>query len=385
MRRISENESIAIWLKKACGSPKTAREYKNRIKRFFEYAKIEPDKLVSAWEEIDNLWNERKFIRKWTRIIESYVYNNFENHAPTTRMQELTIIASFFKHNKIRVEPDREKHVFVKYHNRDLKREEIKRILEHADIRDRTFFLMMLESGLRPNTLVQLRYKHIKEDFQANRVPMKIDLPSELMKDRVEPRWTFIGQDALESLKEYLKPRMPLQNEDLIFAPERSDMKHPFLVPETFSNKFAKIALKLRITERREKGKPKTIRLYCLRKYFMNNIRCDTAFREFWMGHKTTQTHYVSRDIERHREEYARAYENLRIFRSQTPQTILKLREDIEASYQQKLEARDRRIRELEGAVKEIRELAIAQQESAKEQMNVIIKDVEKLTKKKHS
>jgi hypothetical protein len=39
---------------------------------------------------------------------------------------------------------------------------------------------MMAESGLRPRTLVQLRYKHIKADFEAGRVPMKIEVPAML-------------------------------------------------------------------------------------------------------------------------------------------------------------------------------------------------------------
>ena len=332
MKEISENNAIDIWIKKASGSENTERIYRRYISEFFEYAHIAPDELISQWKDAKYDFRAReKFVDEWTEKIESFIYCGFEHFAPNSRMQVLTAIASFFKHHRIEVCPEREKHIFVKHHNRDLKREEIKRILQHANIRDRTFFLMMLESGLRPNTLVQLRWKHIKEDFSANRVPMKIDLPSELLKDRVEPRWTFIGTDAFRSLKEYLKPRMPLHNEDSIFLAERKDSRVPHVSPEAFSQKFSKIALKLRIAEREERSKPKKIRLYCLRKYFMNNIRCDTAYREWWMGHRTTQTHYVSRDVERHREEYTRAYENLRIYKTETPQRITDLTKQIEA------------------------------------------------------
>jgi len=293
----------------------------NSSQHFFEWAGIDPDDLVAEWKKVKyDLRSREEFLDEWTERLEAFIYKKSQNLTPLTRNTKMGILVSFFKANKIPVNPEYEKHPYVKYHNRDLKREEIRRVLQNADKRDRTFFLMMVESGLRPNTLVQLRYKHIKKEFEANRVPMMIELPSELLKDRVEARWTFLGEDAFKALKEYLKPRMPLKNEDLIFTPERSDMKHPFLSPQTFSNKFRKIASKLGFAEIEETGKPRKVRLYGLRKYFMNNVRYegfDHTFKEFWMGHTNTQTHYVSRDPERHRKEYAEAYENLRIYKTE--------------------------------------------------------------------
>jgi hypothetical protein len=182
-----------------------------------------------------------------------------------------------------------------------------------------------------------------------------IELPSELLKDRVSARWTFIGEDAFKSLKEYLKTRIPLKNEDLIFTPERSDVKREYLAPTTFTNKFGGIALKLGITEREEKGKPRKIRLYCLRKYFNNELRYegfDPAYKEFWMGHETTQTHYISRDVEKHREIYAKAYTSLRIYKPEktelTPKQVEKLKQKLAEEIEAKIRA------EYEGKLREI-------------------------------
>lgn len=342
MRHISANSSITLWIKKASGCETTTRNYLNNIKHFFDWSEITPDELVSAWKKAKYNRDARikeKFIEDWTEKIERYVYENLKDLTPLTINTKLSIVVSFFKHHRIPIYPEYKKHAYVKYHNRDLKREEIKRILQNVNIRDRTFFLMMVESGLRPNTLVQLRYKHIKKDFEGDRTPMMIELPSELLKDRVEARWTFIGEDAYNTLKEYLKPKLPLKNEDLIFTPERRDMKHSYLVPSTFTNKFRKISSKLGISETEEKGKPRQIRLYGLRKFFMNNatyIGFDHTFKEFWMGHQTTQTHYVSRDPERHREEYSKVYENLRIHKS------------IDSAQTNKIEKQSRRIEKME-------------------------------------
>ncbi|MGC8870897.1 MAG: hypothetical protein ACP5PT_07405, partial [Brevinematia bacterium] len=80
-------------------------------------------------------------------------------------------------------------------------------------------------------------------------------------------------------------------------------------------------------------GKPKSLRLYCLRKYFWNNMRCDTSFRSYWFCHKSIDDHYITTtDIERHREEYLKGYEYLRIYEKPTfhltPEQIKRIVED---------------------------------------------------------
>lgn len=340
MKDIPTSKSIELWILKKCGSETTRTRYLRRSELFFEWANIEPDKVIEAWKQVkysNDLGARERFIDEWTEKIELYVYKVLKDLAPLTRLNELACLQSFFKAHKIPVEPQKQRYAFVKYHNRDITKQEIRRILEHSQIRNRAFFLFMAESGLRPYTMVQLRYKHIKKDFEVDKVPMKIELPSELLKDRVEPRWTFIGEDAFKTLKEYLTPRLPLDNEDLIFAPKRSDTKHSFLLPGTFTNIFGTTATKLGIAESRG-GKPRNVRLYCLRKFFNEHMRYEgfnTAYREFWLCHTNTQIHYISRDPEKHREEYSKGYANLRIYRVKAEEATQKLR----AEYEEKLEA----------------------------------------------
>ena len=277
------------------------------------------------------------FLDQLSEKIEAYYYGLDRGYAPLTRSTMIGTIVSFFKHNRIPISPDLNERLYVKYHNRDISREEITRILEHASLRDRTFFIDMAESGQRPHTLVQLRYRHIREEFEAGRIPMKIDLPAELIKDRVGHRFTFIGEDGFHSLKEYLAPRMPLDDETLLFKAEKPGRtKREFLCPETFGNAFSKIALNLGLTKRVKGGKPKPLRLYCLRKYFRNNIRIrDEGYRKFWMGRAFgTDEHYLTRDVETHRKEYAAVYPNIRILQPNIPETI----EELRSYYEEKLQ-----------------------------------------------
>ena len=368
MMETPQSKSVDFWLKKACGSPKTKRVYQHRIWKFFEFYNVNPDSLVEKWKQARYEWKEReRFIDTWVENIEAYIYNNFETYAPMSRASELSTVLSFFQHHRIPLEVDKQKHLFVKYHNRDITKEELKRILEHCKIREKAFFLIMAESGLRPYTIVQLRYRHIKRDFEANKIPMMIELPAEILKDRVGNRFSFIGEDGYNVLKEYLSTRIPLNNDNLVFVRERK-RGSGILNAETFSNKFSKTVLKLQLDEITEKGKPKPLRLYCLRKFFRNNIRVDMAFREFWMGHKWgTDEHYLTRNVDRHREVYAEAYESLRIYEQATKEMkqlneeLEKTKEELEAlrkqvKYLSSTEYVDKRFKELmEEAMEKLR------------------------------
>jgi len=330
--------SVQLWFKKTIHSERCVNAILAKLSRFFEAVHEEPSAIMEEWRRVRYDYREREmFLDKWAERIEAYYYGMPSDHSPLYRKSLISLVASWFKHNKIPVDLDLQDRVYVKYHNRDVTKEEIHRILDHASLRDRTFFLMMAESGQRPYTLVQLRYKHVKEDFEAEKVPMKIALPAELIKDRVGQRFTFIGEDGFAALKEYLTTRLPLDDEALIFAAERSAKTNkPFLSPETFSSIFGRLVLKLGLDKRIAEGKPKPLRLYCLRKYFRNQIKvADTAYREFWMAHTFgTDEHYLTRDVEKHRQEYTKAYPNLRVFTPNIPKTIKELR----AFYESKLE-----------------------------------------------
>jgi hypothetical protein len=112
-----------------------------------------------------------------------------------------------------------------------------------------------------------------------------------------------------------LSLRKDISDEDYIFVPDvPKRMRKKYLSPETFSNKFSKIVLKLGLDKQTEKGQPKELRLYCLRKYWFKYMKAESTFKNFWFCHKTVNDHYITRDIEVHRQEYAKYYNDLRIY-----------------------------------------------------------------------
>ena len=316
--KLLESPSVSFWLKKAAHSPRTVKTYLYHFNSFLEATGLDPEAVVSEWQKIRYDYAEReRFLDRYADVIERFYYDKLQAHTPKAKLTTLAAILSFFRHNKIPVEVDINERTYIVNHNRAILKSEILRILDHATLRDKSFFLLMLESGLRPQTIVMLRYKHIRKDFEANKIPMMIELDPEMLKDNVSRRFTFLGDFAFQTLKEYLTPRQPMKDDDVVFTGvHKQQQKGAYLSPNLFSLQFAKIVQKLNLSQKKEGRFRRELILYTLRKYFRNNLKTsDPAYVQYWMGHslKTDAAYFDSwmedpNIVEKHRLEYSNAY-----------------------------------------------------------------------------
>lgn len=321
MEKEQPNVWVEDWLSSVCESEKTRHSYLLAIRTFSDFAAKQWKRnfynIVQEWRRAKRRGDveAETFIEEWGDVVRNFYTYAKPKYAPLTVKNFLATLKSFFGFWNIPLKVRLPKRACVIYHNRDLTREEVRQILTFASARDRVMWLLMAESGMRAETCVNLRYSQIKEDFEAKRIPMRILLPSESLKDHVGDRFTFIGEDGFRELSEYLKRRLPLQDDDFVFASEKQGrVKGEQFSVASLSVKFNRLVQKLGLDKSRG-GKPKSVRMHSLRKYFRNNMRVDSAFVKFWMGHSLgVDAHYITRDVERHREEYQKGYEYLRIF-----------------------------------------------------------------------
>jgi len=304
----------------------TSKRYLIDIQQFeawsLENYGINAKELPTKWRQAKYAGEaeRERFLDELKDLVKDYFAHLKREYTPFSVNRGMSIVMSFLHNFDIPIKPIRLRHPYVIYHNRDITKEEIRLILEHSDVRNRAIDLMLYESGMRPDTLVNLRFKHIKDEFLANRVPMKIDLTEDILKCRVSERWAFIGEEGHEALKKYLTTRLPLKNDDYVFVSEKPLGRR--LKPGALSQAFNKMVQKLRLAESQGKGKPKPLRLYCLKKAFRKFMLVEEAYKEFWMGRSGNEAptitgasiHYVSRDVEYHRKLYAQGYEGLRLY-----------------------------------------------------------------------
>jgi integrase len=289
--------------------------------------------IVQDWRKAKrgSLDDRETFLENWSDIVRSFHTFLSKKYAPLTVKNFLSTVRSFFTEYEIPVKVKLPKRACVIYHNRDLTKEDVKLILTYASPRDRVLWLMLAESGMRVGSAVKLKYWQIKEGFEAEEIPMQIMLPAASLKDHVGDRWTFIGEDGFRALKEYLAPRLPLRDDDYVFTSEfEGKVKGEQFSVASLSTKFARLVSKLGLCESR-RNKPRAVRQHGLRKYFRNNVRADSAYREFWMGHSLgTDTHYIGRAVEEHRRRYAEGYSSLRVYEPRGTEQIDDLKKLLE-------------------------------------------------------
>jgi len=341
-----------LWLNQACESEVTYGKYLSTIGRFEVWIRenygLEARAIPSRWRsaKYKSLAATERFLDELKDLLKDYFAYLKGCYTPLTVNCEISVVISYLHAFDIPVKPLRLKHAYVTYHNRDIEKEEIRRILDHSSVRNRAIDLMLYESGTRPDTLVNLKWKHIREEFLGHKIPMEIELSSDILKCRVSKRWTFIGEDGFEALKRYLTTRLPLKDEDYLFVREKP--KGGKMGPSAVSQAFNRIVLKLGLAEPEgTQGKPKDLRLYCLRKAFRKFMVVEEAYKEFWMGHTSTATHYVSSDPEYHRKLYAEGYKSLRLYKPEADaETIAKLREE-NVALLRKIEGMERRLNKI--------------------------------------
>jgi len=319
MREISVLES---WLSEVAKSKMTERNYRARIHKFEETVGVTIEEIAKEWSELD--YNgEKLFRKKWDMKIKMFrAYLKSSGIAQGTLEAYMIPIASFFSwlDTRVKVANERQK---VTYHNRDITREEIEAIITHVPhVRDKAFYCIQAQSGLRPHSLKLLQYRDIKEDWEKGVVPVRIIIPESKNKGEYKAFYTFMALDSIQLLRQYWDLRFgkgvnPNDN-DLLFS--MSDRENIPINTASTATIFSNVARKLGIAKG-EKGKPKDVRQFNLRKWFRmkssESPEVDSEYSHFWMGHKLNRQdeHYFSSNIDLHREKYTKAMPYLEVFK----------------------------------------------------------------------
>lgn len=84
------------------------------------------------------------------------------------------------------------------YHDRAPTPEELRKLLEIADLRGKVIVSMLALGGFR---VAKLKYRHVKHDLERGIVPVHIHVEANITKGKYHDYDTFIGAEAVEYLK----------------------------------------------------------------------------------------------------------------------------------------------------------------------------------------
>ena len=98
----------------------------------------------------------------------------------------------------------------------------INKITHLAPIREKAFFTIIRQSGLKPKTIARLRIMNLE---QSAIIPRKIDIRNDLEQNKTKKPPHFIGEEANRYIKQYLATRKDLTQESLLFATKNNENK----------------------------------------------------------------------------------------------------------------------------------------------------------------
>ena len=289
----SEFESVNKWLKairRRGDSYSTKHSYLKCLELFVRRSKVGPDELVAMSGG------------KAAAVIQEFCDRYAENKQLRTAHIYLNYLRSFLKHNGRRdVELEEYSWRRSRRPERIPTRDELYKMAEISDLRDRAVLLCDFHSGLRNATLRALTFGDLKDQLEAGKEIICVRVTAQLKervpaacKENVE-HLTFFGRKATEALRLYLEERErrrgPIGQDEPLFisasnVPHSKARSQP-ITEDALQRLIKRAARKAGIKEWRQ------MRFHSLRKTFRSVL--DAGFKsggqlaeddkEFLMGH----------------------------------------------------------------------------------------------------
>ena len=288
--------------------PKTREAYKLRLHLFFQTLGIDARQLIDQNnEDIRNakLPTERRifqYLNRYNSFLQgkNYSSNTLSGHKATVRsflnFYDIQIPNSFKKGKRTRSLPENS--------NRFLKREQVKKILEHTTrVRNKAIVMIMATSGMARAEILNLKVGMIS--FDQNNIGT-----IRLRREKVEHDYfTFISPETSEILKEYWSEReriSKLNKEEWAFTTLDYDKQ---LSERAFHKMFQKINDKAGY-EHGSKQNLSEIRGHALRKFFSTTMQRNGMVKDdvdWLLGHIPNHmdiAYFGDAEIERLKKEY---------------------------------------------------------------------------------
>jgi site-specific recombinase XerD len=180
--------------------------------------------------------------------------------------------------------------------------EDLAKMLDKAPTRDSLIVAMTATGGFREGTIVKLKYRHVKDDLEANIIPLHIHVEAAITKGKYHDYDTFVNAEAVQLLKLYIQER----KKGTEFTPEEEMTDDsPLFRNSRLAHRIAGISEKdvrkivhtLAVEADVAKPIPDSwmydVRFHSLRKFFrtyMGAAKVDTEIIRYMMG-KTVDTY----------------------------------------------------------------------------------------------
>lgn len=206
-----ENKSVLklakYLLRYRTGSPRTLYLYVDCVSRYSRWLGHSPDMAIRDVKPSGNIPDPMR-IQNHVGFLEDYVGElQDQGLAPLRICNYVKAVKALYRVNGVNLNlPQPLSHRAVRK-DRAPKPEELSKLLDVANLRERVIVSMLALGGFREGTLVRLEYRHVREDLEKGVTPLHIQVEADITKGKYHDYDTFLGAEAVNYLKAYLDQR----------------------------------------------------------------------------------------------------------------------------------------------------------------------------------
>jgi len=307
---------VANYLKRyRSGSLKTLYLYADSIERFSKWAGREPDAIISDVKLPDGMIDPAKLQIHIKALGDFVAHLQDKKFSPNRILNYVKAVKALYRTNQINIDLPYPLPQRVVKRDRAPKQEELQKLMDIADLRERVIISMLALGGFREGTLVQLRYRHVKHDLEEGIVPVHIHVEADITKGKYGECDTFLGPEAVHYLKLYLDMRRKGTRN---LPPEEITDESPLIrnanskVPEPIGEKqlYQRIHRLYEKAGLLQKGESYQLRVHSIRKFFKTQLLAlgvQPDYVDYMMSHKVDTYHDVSSKVDDLSKIYATA------------------------------------------------------------------------------
>lgn len=285
------------------GSRDTLYNYIYNIHDFTEWLGIPPDQVLNHCLERDGVPKPLATIQT-TKLLEGFAGFLKANRklAPCTVFNKIDYLLLFFRLNGLPLKMTYSMKKWSLYEDRAPTQEELQKMLNLADLREKVILCALATGGFRVGTLARLKYRHVKRDIERRIIPIHVHVEGDITKTKYFSYDTFLNFETSQYLIAYLEARRQglFKIGRRSFPPENITDESPLislgnrkkqLTAYQISYIMHNLLLKAKIIEANLETPSKryAVRPHSLRKFFRTQLALlgiDREVIEYMMGHK---------------------------------------------------------------------------------------------------
>jgi site-specific recombinase XerD len=231
---VFDNQSILKmarhFLRHCSGSYDSCRSYIVQMHKYSTWLGHNPDLIIADLKPVGNIPDPTR-VQNHTGYLNDYLAQlQDDGLKPGAVNNYIKSVKTFYRVNGVKIELSEPLSRRVTYKDRAPKPEELTKLLDIADLREKFIISAFALGGFREETFSKLTYRHIKEDLETNMVPLHIHIEAEITKGKYGDYDTFLGPEAVNYLKLYLDQRRQGNND------YRQDKNRRYLKPEELTD-----------------------------------------------------------------------------------------------------------------------------------------------------